>query len=107
MRFKDGVNRFAASQLLQNEINGDASVAVETSNVTGFTLEMGPGGYAFDLARKPVFLHDNSVATLDDLFNPNRGANAPHPFYVANGSRRADLIQFLRSMDTNTDGGRR
>jgi len=29
-----------------------------------------------DLARKPVFLHDNSVATLDDLLDPKRGATA-------------------------------
>ncbi len=60
-----------------------------------------------DLARKPVFLHDNSVASLDDLFNPKRGGNAPHPFYVADRAHRSDLIEFLKSMDTNTDGGRR
>ncbi|MEP6508872.1 MAG: hypothetical protein ABJC63_11655, partial [Gemmatimonadales bacterium] len=63
--------------------------------------------FLLDLARKPVFLHDNSVATLDDLFNSKRGATAPHPFYVSNGSRRADLIAFLESLDTNNDGGRR
>jgi len=27
-----------------------------------------------DLARKPVFLHDNSVPTLDNLLDPGRGA---------------------------------
>jgi len=35
-----------------------------------------------DLARKPVFLHDNSVPDLETLFDPKRGPNAPHPFYV-------------------------
>ncbi|MBA3727337.1 MAG: hypothetical protein H0W86_13125 [Armatimonadetes bacterium] len=60
-----------------------------------------------DLARKPVFLHDNSVASLDDLLNPRRGSNAPHPFYVADAARRARLVEFLRSLDTKNDGGRR
>ena len=32
----------------------------------------------FDLARKPVFLHDNSVPSLDALFNPSRSLSAPH-----------------------------
>ncbi|MDQ3230073.1 MAG: hypothetical protein M3Q13_10175, partial [Pseudomonadota bacterium] len=53
-----------------------------------------------DLARKPVFLHDNSVASLDDLFNARRGANAPHPFYLSD-SQRAEVIEFLRGADTN------
>ena len=60
-----------------------------------------------DLARKPVFLHDNSVPSLDALFNPSRGPSAPHPFYIPNAGRRADLIEFLRSLDTKNDGGRR
>lgn len=53
-----------------------------------------------DLARKPVFLHDNSVPSLDNLFNPGRGANAPHPFYLADAKARADMVAFLRSLDT-------
>ncbi len=60
-----------------------------------------------DLARKPVFLHDNSVPSLDALFNPARGASAPHPFYIADAGRRSDLIEFLKSLDTKNDGGRR
>lgn len=54
-----------------------------------------------DLARKPVFLHDDSVPTLDVLFNPSRGANAPHPFYLTDQAQRADLIVFLRSLTAN------
>jgi CxxC motif-containing protein (DUF1111 family) len=53
-----------------------------------------------DLARKPVFLHDNSVPNLDNLFDPSRGATAPHPFYFADAKARADMIAFLRSLDT-------
>lgn len=52
-----------------------------------------------DLARKPVFLHDDSVPTLDALFDAKRGATAPHPFFVGDRERRADLIVFLRSLD--------
>lgn len=54
-----------------------------------------------DLARKPVFLHDNSVPSLDSLFDQSRGATAPHPFFVSDARARADLIAFLRSLDTH------
>lgn len=53
-----------------------------------------------DLARKPVFLHDNSVPTMDALFDGSRGTMAPHPFYVQNSTERSDLIAFLKSLDT-------
>ncbi len=60
-----------------------------------------------DLARKPVFLHDNSVPSLEALFNPARGPTAPHPFYIADAGRRSDLVEYLKSLDTRNDGGRR
>lgn len=53
-----------------------------------------------DLARKPAFLHDNSVPSLDALLDPTRGARSPHPFYVPERARRAEVIAFLRSLDT-------
>ena len=53
-----------------------------------------------DLARKPVFLHDNSVRGINMLFDPRRGARAPHPFYLRNPRQRADVIAFLRSLDS-------
>ena len=52
-----------------------------------------------DLARKPAFLHDNTVPTLDVLFDASRGANSPHPFYISDMNQRADIIAFLRSLD--------
>ncbi|MBA3404604.1 MAG: hypothetical protein H0U13_07980, partial [Gemmatimonadaceae bacterium] len=55
-----------------------------------------------DLARKPVFLHDNSVPSLDALFNPTRGPNAPHPFYVTNSADRAAIVSYLQGLDTNS-----
>ena len=53
-----------------------------------------------DLARKPNFLHDNSVPNLDALLDPSRGTTAPHPFYLADAAQRADMGDFLRSLDT-------
>ncbi len=54
-----------------------------------------------DLARKPVFLHDDMVKSLDKLFDPARGATVPHPFYISDARARADVIAFLRSLDTH------
>lgn len=53
-----------------------------------------------DLARKPVFLHDNSVPSLDALFDPARGKIAPHPFYARDGRQRADLVTYMKGLDT-------
>jgi len=53
-----------------------------------------------DLARKPVFLHDNSVPTLEMLFDPMRGTSAPHPFFISDRAERLNIIAFLRSLDT-------
>jgi hypothetical protein len=54
-----------------------------------------------DLARKPNFLHDSSVPTLDNLLNPTRGPNAPHPFYFADTGQRADMVEYLREASTS------
>jgi len=54
-----------------------------------------------DLARKPNFLHDSSVLTLDLLLNPSRGPNAPHPFYFTDAAQRSDVAEFLRGLDTS------
>jgi hypothetical protein len=53
-----------------------------------------------DLARKPVFLHDNSVPTLEDLLDPVRGDSAPHPFYLS-GKERTDMVTFLQSLEAD------
>lgn len=55
-----------------------------------------------DLARKPNFLHDNSVPSFEQLFAASRGRNAPHPFFVADRRRRSDLITYLKSLDTRS-----
>jgi hypothetical protein len=51
-----------------------------------------------DLARKPVFLHDNSVPDLETLLNQRRGVTAPHPFFIADEPTRRDVIAFLKSL---------
>lgn len=53
-----------------------------------------------DLARKPRFLHDDSVASLESLLDPTRGARAPHAFFVPNAHERGDVVEFLRGLDT-------
>ncbi len=59
-----------------------------------------------DLDRTTLFLHDGSVKSLDELLNPQRGENSPHPFYVKDKSQRDDLIEFLRGLDTGSDNGK-
>ena len=54
-----------------------------------------------DLARKPNFLHDSSVPTLDNLLDGTRGPNAPHPFYLTDPGQRADMVEFLRELSTS------
>ena len=63
----------------------------------GFALPL-----LLDLARKPFFLHDASVPSLEALLDPRRGAAAPHPFYIGDAAQRADMVTFLRGLDTAT-----
>ena len=69
------------------------------------------------LDQKNVFLHDGAVTgvdakdALDNLFNPARGPDAPHPFYfprtaadetVDTAQGRAALVEYLRSRTATT-----
>ena len=75
----------------------DDKMAVVNASLRG--LERGIAlPLLLDLARKPVFLHDNSVPTLELLLNPSRGASSPHPFYLKNAADRIDAIAFLKAM---------
>jgi mono/diheme cytochrome c family protein len=53
-----------------------------------------------DLDRTTLFLHNGSVKSLDELLDPKRGKKSPHPFYIAYKKERADMIEFLRGLDT-------
>jgi len=55
-----------------------------------------------DLARTTLFLHDASVKSLDELLDPKRGKTSPHPFYIDDGKQRAEVIEFLRGLDTDS-----
>ena len=80
----------------------DDKMAVVNASLRG--LERGIAlPLLLDLARKPVFLHDNTVPSLDALFNPSRGPTVPHPFYVPDAAQRNDLVLFLRSLGTETN----
>jgi len=52
-----------------------------------------------DLARKPRFLHDDSVPGLAALLDPARGADAPHPFYLKAADQRADVVAYLMGLE--------
>ena len=69
--------------------------ASERGEVRGVSLPL-----LLDLARKPAFLHDNSVPTMDNLLNPSRGATQPHPFYLSDKAQRDDMVAFLRGLGT-------
>ena len=59
-----------------------------------------------DLTRKTRLLHDDSVVGTDfrsaanNLLDPARGAMAAHPFFVSDATRRSDVVEFLRSLET-------
>jgi hypothetical protein len=46
------------------------------------------------------------VTSLDNLLDPARGANAPHAFYLADAAQRADVVEFLRGLGTDSSGRR-
>ncbi len=52
-----------------------------------------------------MFLHDASVDGLDALLDSNRGLDAPHPFYLSDDGPRADIVVFLKSLDTRDPEG--
>jgi hypothetical protein len=77
-----------------DSIFDDKMVVVNASlrkDIRGIALPL-----LLDLARKPVFLHDNSVSSLEALFDASRGPSAPHAVYLA-GQDKADVIAFLKS----------
>src|SRR5438105_13105736 len=54
----DGLGKHWERARIDAEIVNDHAVAVQTSNVTAFTLSMGSGGCTLDLARKPAVTID-------------------------------------------------
>ncbi len=55
-----------------------------------------------DLNRTNILLHDGSVHSLEELLNPKRGKSSPHPFYIEDKTQRAEMIEFLRGLDTDS-----
>ena len=77
-------------------IYDDKTAVVNASQRGGIRGSVMP--LLLDLPRKPNYLHDNSVPTLDTLLDGSRGSSAPHPFYLLNKPDRDDVIAFLRSL---------
>ncbi len=76
----DGLGHHWERARLDAEISGDSAVTVTTSNVTAFTLEMGPGGCPLDAGRAPAVTIDGQKLA------------APVP-----GSDRSWLARFRKS----------
>ncbi len=45
------------------------------------------------------YLHDGSIATLEELVSPQRGAGAPHPYFIDSVPEQRALAAFLRAWD--------
>lgn len=45
------------------------------------------------------YLHDGSVPTLEALLSPERGSDAPHPYFIPSPEERDELTSFLRVWD--------
>ncbi len=89
------------SPILNSHFNGfdDKMIVVDASDrgeIRGFALPL-----LLDLERTNLFLHDASVKSLDELLDPKRGKTAPHPFYFGNKTERSDVVELLKSFDTD------
>ena len=83
---------------VQNTVNSFFDDKMVVVNASMRKMERGTAiPTLLDLARKPVFLHDDTVTSLDMLLDPRRGPNAPHPFYVKSPAERKDMIALLKS----------
>ena len=80
-------------------IYDDKAAVVNASQRGGIRGSVMP--LLLDLARKPNYLHDNSVPTLDNLLDGTRGPSAPHPFYLTDPGQRADMVEYLREATTS------
>jgi dienelactone hydrolase len=59
----DGLGKHWERARLDSEVLNDHSVAVQSSNVTAFTLAMGPGGCPLEVSRKPTVTIDGQPVT--------------------------------------------
>lgn len=59
----DGLGQHWQRARLDAAIGGDGAVEVDTSNVTAFSIDMGSGGWPFDLSAKPVVDIDGQKLT--------------------------------------------
>lgn len=86
-----------------NDVQNSPGTYDDRVVVLNASLRGEPRGYAMPLMHaletRESYLHDGSVATLEELLSPTRGEDAPHPFYVPDANRNA-VVQFLLSIDT-------
>lgn len=95
-----GRRRPPLNSVLDSAGRFDDRMAVVNASLRG--LERGAAmPVLLDLARRPHFLHDDSVHSLGDLLDPARGPSAPHPFYVRDVRARGDVVAFLIGLDAD------
>ncbi len=85
---------FEEYDIMNRSVGTDPGLALKTRKGTGFyrvpSLKM--------LWTNNVFLHDGSVSSLDEMFDPNRTAKG-HPFGLhLNPDNRKALVQFLKTL---------
>jgi hypothetical protein len=61
----DGLQKHWDRARVDAEVEGDSGVKVDTSNVTAFSLEFGPGGSTLDVSRKATVNVDGQKVSVD------------------------------------------
>ena len=82
--------------LIPSSIFDDKMVVINARQRGGIRDKVIP--QLLDLARKPNFLHDSSVPSMDNLLDPVRGSTAPHQFFFFDKAQRDDMVEFLRGL---------
>jgi hypothetical protein len=77
----------------------DASVAADPLGANGFNIPS-----LLSVHETPPYFYSGLAQTLEEVLNGTQDGNDPvnRPHFVTDPAKRADLIQFLRSIDANT-----
>jgi DNA-binding beta-propeller fold protein YncE len=100
-----GVLRKVGTFTLAGRVNelrvnpADASVAADPLGANGFNIPS-----LLSVHETPPYFYSGLAQTLEEVLNGAHDGNDPanRPHFVVDPAKRADLIQFLRSIDANT-----
>jgi uncharacterized protein (TIGR03437 family) len=107
-------NRAAPLSPIQKSFGGPSPYFDDRDLVLDGTREGGVKGSGLplklDLARRTSLLHDDEIVSTNGTFDDaadqmmnsaRRPSNAAHPFFVADPTERASLIEFMKSLGTS------